>query len=302
MKAVWSFLNWSSLLSLAVPSESPLRRTHSLFWGVRTNDEGAGRPDGFHALVNAGMVNLIAPARALHYAPTGETNAISVRLTDGRSITANAVILATGFGSSWAKIFNKDLADELGIDGQAVEDPESQGIDDWKYTSFEAIEPPALAASTAVERRASGIYRGLVPANNIKNRDFAINGAIFTTNNGYTFEVCAHWISSYFLRDPFLRLPASPEEAIQVAARNSAWLRKRYPGMLTEINESYSSNLAFWSWPQAVDDLLDDMRLPIFRSGGNWLSWPFKVIDLKEIENVKEERDKKRLERCGLSR
>ena len=30
------------------------------------------------------------------------------------------------------------------------------------------------------------------------------------------------------------------------------------------------------------------------RSGGNWFTWPFKVIDLKEIQFLKEERDAKR--------
>jgi len=121
-----------------------------------------------------------------------------------------------------------------------------------------------------------------------------MNGAIFTTNNGYTYEVSAHWISSYFLNDPFLRLPSSTEQAIYLAERNAAWLRKRYPLMLAAINESYSSDLAFWSWPQATDTLLEDMGLRSMRSGGNIFSWVFKVIDLAEIAKLKEERDLKR--------
>ena len=44
-------------------------------------------------------------------------------------------------------------------------------------------------------------------------------------------------------------------------------------------------------WPQAADELLEDMYLPSMRSGGNWLTWPFKVIDLKELSTLKEERD-----------
>lgn len=85
--------------------------------------------------------------------------------------------------------------------------------------------------------------------------------------------------------------------------------------MLLWTNESYSSSLAFWtyvasfndcfkpnllyyfSWPQVIDELLDDMYLPSMRSGGNWLTWPFKVIDLKEIANLGEER---RLNRRGV--
>ena len=33
------------------------------------------------------------------------------------------------------------------------------------------------------------------------------------------------------------------------------------------------------------------MGLPVMRSGGNALTWPFKVIDIKEIKYLKEERD-----------
>lgn len=50
------------------------------------------------------------------------------------------------------------------------------------------------------------------------------------------------------------------------------------------------------SWPQLADELLEDMGLPIMRSGGNWLTWPFQVVDLKEIENLHQERAQKRLD------
>jgi dimethylaniline monooxygenase (N-oxide forming) len=43
-----------------------------------------------------------------------------------------------------------------------------------------------------------------------------------------------------------------------------------------------------------ADELLEDMGLPSGRSGGNWLTWPFKRIDLAEVANLKEERDAKR--------
>lgn len=36
------------------------------------------------------------------------------------------------------------------------------------------------------------------------------------------------------------------------------------------------------------------MYLPSFRSGGNWLNWMFKVIDLKELENLTQERQARR--------
>lgn len=95
------------LFSLSVPYDSPLRRTHSLFWGVRTNDEGAGRLDGFHALVNARKIGLIAPARAVHYSHSIDAGkSIVVSLSNGNMITASGVVLGTGFSSSWTKLFD----------------------------------------------------------------------------------------------------------------------------------------------------------------------------------------------------
>lgn len=130
----------------------------------------------------------------------------------------------------------------------------------------------------------------------------------FTTNNGYTFEVIAHWISAYFKRE-LCKLPP-PEQALAEAERNARFMRKRFPDQLLWLNESSGSSielfsfvdniLSCWllliysSWPQYVDTLLDDLGLRSLRSGGNWLTWPFKVVDLKELESLKEERDARR--------
>lgn len=86
---------------LKVPKDSPLRNAHSLFWGIRANDEGTGGKNGFHALVNEGKIKLVAPTRAEKYAEEGE----SLVLGNGEALKANAVILATGFASSWTGIF-----------------------------------------------------------------------------------------------------------------------------------------------------------------------------------------------------
>jgi len=44
------------------------------------------------------------------------------------------------------------------------------------------------------------------------------------------------------------------------------------------------------------------MSLPSRRSGGNWLTWPFKIIRIEEIENLGEERRAKRLVVAGLDK
>ncbi|KAG5728376.1 Dimethylaniline monooxygenase [N-oxide-forming] 2 [Termitomyces sp. T112] len=278
---VWKKIIATSLDVYSLPADSPLRHAHSAFWGIRTNDDGCYRPNGFHGLVQSGKIKLVAPARATGFGDDGK----SVVLKDGQVLPADAVILATGFKSSWTNLFDSQTAVELGIGRHAP----FNDVHIWDYTSL--TDPPMSHPNS--EQWSSSIYRGLVPANNINKRDFAINGAVFTTNNGYTFEVSAHWISSYFLGDR-MRLPSTAEEALASAERNSAWMRKRFPTMLPWVNESYSSNLAFWTWPQLVDELLEDMYLPSMRSGGNWLTWPFKVIDIDEIVNLGQERRLKR--------
>ncbi|KAF9078184.1 hypothetical protein BDP27DRAFT_1413103 [Rhodocollybia butyracea] len=279
---IWKKIIAGSFAAAGVTDHSPLKNTHDAFWGIRINDEGILKPDGFHKLVNAGKIKVVAPARVASYSSDG------LVLNNGEKVRADTVVLATGYTSSWHPIFDETTSANLGLNRHPPDPNILKAENEWNnYVSLQS--PPHTHPSH--EQWASSVYRGIVPANNLLNKDFAINGAVFTTNNGYAFEVMAHWISSYFLGDKNLKLPSSPEEALAHADRNSAWLRKRYPGTLLWANESYSSNLAFWTWPQTIDELLKDMGLATYRSGGNWLTWPFKVIELTEIEHLKEERD-----------
>jgi hypothetical protein len=43
-----------------------------------------------------------------------------------------------------------------------------------------------------------------------------------------------------------MRLPSS-QEAFQKAEEQSAWMKVRFPGMLSWVNESYSTSLDFWT-------------------------------------------------------
>lgn len=284
----WHGLVQDSYKALGVPPDSPLRRAQSVFWGVRTNDEGVPAPDRFFSLVRAGKIALAAPARAVRFGADGR----SVVLGDGRALRADAVVLATGFRSSWADILDEATYSELGLDAHAPPPEDADYRREFAYASL-AHPPPARAPAGGAEP-AAAVYRGIVPAKNILRRDFALNGAIFSTNNGYVYEVCAHWIASYLRGDAFLRVPPSAAAAVASAERNNAWLRVRFPGMFRYANESYAADMAMFGWPQLADTLLEDMGLPIMRSGGNWLTWPFKVADLREIARLKEERDAQR--------
>ncbi|KDR77612.1 hypothetical protein GALMADRAFT_245759 [Galerina marginata CBS 339.88] len=275
-------LEESSFAAYDIPANSPLRRTPSLFWGIRTNDEGRAHAGSYYSLVNAGQIEIVAPTRTIAFSDDGR----SVLFNNHKAVSAQVVILATGWQSSWSNIFDEKTATELGI-GRHAPTTDLKDFPDWNYKTLS--NPPTIHAENETQKYVTSVYRGLVPARNINKRDFAIGGATFSANFGYTLEVAAHWISSYFRGDP-MRLPSSPKEAIADAEIRSAWMRRRYPNMLSWVNESYSCTLDFWTWPQAADELLEDMYVPSMRSGGNWLTWAFRVIDLKELSTLHEER------------
>ncbi|KAH7924190.1 FAD/NAD(P)-binding domain-containing protein [Leucogyrophana mollusca] len=277
-----SALAWCSLKFLSVPSSSPLSNSYSMFWGVRTNDEGGPRPNRFHSLVNSGKIKLVAPSRAKRFGHDGR----SIILADGRVVEADALILATGFNSSWEGLFDVDTAQELGIDKHTIA-PVTASESEWG--SYKSIGNPPKTLADDIEPRGLLLYHGMVPARNISRRDFAINGAVYTANPAYVFEVSSHWISSYLLSDPFLRIP-SPEEAAAQCERETEWMNIRYPGILNWANESFSTRINFWDYPQLVDDLLEEMSLPIMRTGGNWFTWPFIPLSTQEFKTLGAER------------
>ncbi|THU85521.1 FAD/NAD-P-binding domain-containing protein [Dendrothele bispora CBS 962.96] len=292
VRGLFNIISRHSFKSFGIPKDSPLRLSQDIFWSLRVNDEVCRRGNSFHTLAREGKIKLIAPKRAVCFGKDGR----SVVLSDGQIIKADAIILATGYTSSWSKIFDQQTMNQVGLGKyppQFVVD--NTYVNEWKYSSLK--DPPPT--NPLNDQWSSCIYRGIVPAKNIYKRDLAINGAVFSTNNGYVFETTANWISSYFLEDHFLQLPKSIKEATECTERTSAWLRKRYPDMLHWTNESHSSDIHFWSWPQYTDDLLRDMGLAYGkeRTGGNKWTWLFKPIDIECIGTVGQERERKRKER-----
>jgi len=266
-----------------------LRNARPLYWGLTQNDEGRGLPTAFHAMVNRGKVNLVAPTRVSEFGEDGR----SVVTADGRILEADAVVLCTGFHSSWNKIFDKHAMEEIGLERQSL-NPDIKVAADrrWNYTT---LEDPVVVHKDS-DFMVPLFYRGMVPAKNIARKDFAINGGFFTTNNGYTFELTSHWISSYFLGDKFLHLPSTPEKAIEEAEMNAAWMLKRNPDTHRWPSESCSCTLVNQTWPQFCDDLYEDMDLPIQleRIGGSWYNWMFQVVKMDELKYLTEERRVKR--------
>ncbi|KAJ7211312.1 FAD/NAD-P-binding domain-containing protein [Mycena pura] len=276
----WNGIIAGSFKAMKIPENSALRLTYSAFWNIHTNDEGIPRDDGFHSLVNQGKINVVAPARM-----TGYGDDSTVLLNNGQSVKADLVILATGYSSSWGDIFDEKTAKDIGLHRHALV-RDLSGPDEWANYKTLLNAPPLHPENM---KWSSSIYKGVVPAKNILQRDFAINGAVLATNDGYLFEVMAHWISSYFLGDK-MKLPRTVEEALNYTERDAIWLCKRHPDLNLSLNEACTSFSVFWTWPQFSDELLEDMYLASMRSGRNWFTWPFKVISINELATLHEER------------
>ncbi|EIW77403.1 FAD/NAD(P)-binding domain-containing protein [Coniophora puteana RWD-64-598 SS2] len=269
----------ANVLALSIPPDSPLRQSTSLFWSTRANDEGTPRKDGFYSLINSGSIKLAAPERVSGYGEDGQ----SIILNSGTKVKASIVIYATGFQSSWSGLFDGHTEERLGLSGR--EWYPQPATDEW--SSYKTLDDPPEIQKDVIDPQ---IYRGIVPARNIARADFAINGSIFSAHSACTYEVTAHWISSYFLGD-LKYLPSSTEEALTHTARNAAWIRKRYPGVLYKINESFTSDIVFWAWPQQMDDLREDMGVMGANDPWNWLTWPFKVVGVDDLKDLKRQRE-----------
>ena len=169
-----------------IPPGSPLRNTLSPYWHDRVTDEGVPRQNGFWRLAGAGKISVVTPAYVQRFGDDGE----SVMFDNGSSIRASAVVLATGYNSSWPAMFDgtslltvvldspthpfytaEETQEELGLKPRLADPNRSYH---WDYQSLR--NPPPL--NPDAKRWTSSIYRGIVPAMNIQRRDFAVNGAI----------------------------------------------------------------------------------------------------------------------------
>ncbi|KAI0246346.1 hypothetical protein BJV78DRAFT_1157962 [Lactifluus subvellereus] len=166
----------------------------------------------------------------------------SVVLEDGRVLPAAAVILATGYKSTWRSIFDNESMDSEQL-GLGRHRPGSGMSHHWDYVSLANLPVVPLAGETPL---VASIYRGLVPAKNILNRDFAVNGGMFSAHHAYVRETSAHWISAYFRRDA-LRLPQSVDEAHEATEHDAAWVRPRCPYFLNWMDEGNTRAVAFWT-------------------------------------------------------
>lgn len=80
-------------------------------------------------------------------------------------------------------------------------------------------------------------------------------------------ELSSHWISSFFLGDKFLNLPATPSKAIEEAQMHGAWMKKRHPDTSLWPSESCGSNFVTHSY--VLYNTLAVYDADCFRLGGH---------------------------------
>ena len=85
-----------------VPGVAPLTRVTASCTRALSRAPLSDISASLHAIVAAGKIELIAPARASHFNENGR----SIVLEDGRNVPADAVVLATGWKNSWDGIFD----------------------------------------------------------------------------------------------------------------------------------------------------------------------------------------------------
>ncbi|KAF7299668.1 FAD/NAD(P)-binding domain-containing protein [Mycena chlorophos] len=322
---LWSALRTASRQLLAVGinpfsragpgSSGGIRAPHirPLFWSVHLNDDGIPGPSRtnnnsshFYTLVRQGKIRAVVPARVVGFGADGRS-VVAVTTdagAEGRSedvhLRADVLLLATGYKSSWTSLFDEKTAEKIGMAPTPLPVDSDASPFAYPHLSLTHRPPSPRVQSTksvsSTGKRIWSLLHGIVPTKNISRRDFAINGAVFTTNVGYTFEVTSHWISSYFLGDETLmqNIPRGADLETH-AKRKLGWMQLRYPDDALSMSESCGSFIAFWNWPQFTDDLLREMGLRTIRSGGNWFTWPFKTIDIDdELASLRDERAAKR--------
>ncbi|KAH6907510.1 hypothetical protein BKA70DRAFT_1189506 [Coprinopsis sp. MPI-PUGE-AT-0042] len=338
VRLFWRSVGDRAFKSYSIPVGHPLRLTRSMFWEGRTNDEGVRRDDSFHSLVLDGRINVKGGvgvvswrSRQLEENVAGvsesdrqlrtktDTDEAYLLLSDGDKLYPGAVVLCTGFTSSWDAVFDEQTQREIGLIHDVTEGDLERY--DMEWNDYETLKDPPISSpnpepatpsdnpsdwkgkegSNKVYRGVSALYNGIIPAASLHRRDIAVNGAIVSANAGYAFELTSHYISSYFLSEP-MKLPSSAQQALEETVRGFAWLRTRFPfgfsyGAQGWKNTSYAGSIPHFAWPQAMDLLLEDLYLPSWRSltrGHWWERWTWaaflKPVQVRELKGLDKER------------
>lgn len=204
----------------------------------------------------------------------------SVKLRNGSSVAADAIICATGWDSSLTYLSPSESA-RLGLP-VPFENVEPEDSASWKTLEtaaqievlkrFPRLAQPPNHFHRKVETTPYRLYKAMAPLN---DRTIVILGHIQVGNNFMAAECQALWTAAYF--DGRLRVPSKTEMAHEIALVN-AWCRLRY------LDKGQLGIYYYFDLVPYVDMLLDHIRV-----GSHLRSWPqnkFWPVTAKDLRNL----------------
>jgi dimethylaniline monooxygenase (N-oxide forming) len=187
----------------------------AIFWRLQMGGAVPSLPGNFYELVKAGKIQIVGPTHV------SAVQGSSVAFENGETLDVAAVIASTGWAHSYIDLFSPEDAHKMGLTNR----PASVQVPPRKELYLQRAPAPPNNFDAPL------IWHGMIPTDEKSwlEHDIAVGGAIWPGSGNSIWEVTAHFISSWFLEDPFIKVPKTTQEAIQECEVENAYLRQRFP-------------------------------------------------------------------------
>ena len=226
----------------------------------------------------------------IHTADITSLSCHTVHLSDGKDLSADVLVCATGYKQTPTISFlPENLSEKIGLSTASPSDPTVQAADKEIMKRFPGLkdQPPAGPVGEQIrEQPSSLLYRGAVPTAFLQSRNLAYCGMTIGLRGMLIAELHALWIIAFFDGKVILPNEAEAEQEAMLRNRFARWrspngIGPKGPDMIFELMPFF-------------DTILRDLGLNPRRKGG-WreiCEW-YGSGDYKGI--VKEYMDKKSL-------
>ncbi|KAL7412086.1 hypothetical protein BDY24DRAFT_442760 [Mrakia frigida] len=271
------------LKGLRISPDSPLyfQGSHNiLYFGPSVlGGRAMSYKSGFHSLAAEGKIKLVKDADPVGISSDGR----SVVFKDGRTLEADVIVCATGFGDPITFI-PQETKKQLGLSLEPPCSPTNpyEGLAD--FLSLQPVPGPPRSDP------ANHVYRGILPSGALESRDLVVCGGALALKTPFICEISSHWISSFFLQSSHLKLPSSTQEAFDASEDHAQFIRARYP--LTPFPWGQTTYCAWFNTDQYVESIFEDMGVESNRREAGMLGLGFVLGNLRPsaVKDLGEER------------
>lgn len=205
----------------------------------------------------------------VHRASIANISESDITLSNGKVLSSNAVIFATGYQSQ-TTLFSSTDALALGLNAPLI-DEQPENAKYWTETESRAEEDvlrklpilrhPPLHHKRPVSYTPYRLYRHIAPSTFVaqEDRSLAFVGFLTSVQTTLYSEVAALWAVAWL--DGLMDLPASREEMDYDIAKVNVWSRRRY------LSRGRIRQIASAEIQDVTDMLMQDMCLDVYRSG-----------------------------------